>query len=190
VSKENRMLIPGISRNEYLTNHTTREDAAQQDFWGDGVHSKGHHQQGTDFIRSKKYINGTQLLTCATCHDPHGKTTVKHQLRMEVRDAGNSLCASCHTGVVIKAHTEKAVGFEHEQIHCVDCHATKTMQTGAGGKGRSKGDGSTYWVNDITAHLFDVPRKTNPAFKNIEPGKAMPIPFTNACGECHDVDRP
>ena len=190
VSKENRMLIPGISRNEYLTNHTTREDAAQQDFWGDGVHSKGHHQQGTDFIRSKKYINGTQLLTCATCHDPHGKTTVKHQLRMEVRDAGNSLCTSCHTGVVIKTHTEKAVGLEHDPIHCVDCHATKTMQTGAGGKGRSKGDGSNYWMNDITSHLFDVPRKTNPAFKNIEPGKAMPVPFTNACGECHDVDRP
>jgi predicted CXXCH cytochrome family protein len=190
LSKENRMLIPGISRNEYLTNHTTREDAAQRDFWGDGVHSKGHHQQGTDFIRSKKYINGTQLLTCATCHDPHGKTTVKHQLRMEVRDAGNSLCASCHTGVAIKTHTEKAVGLEHEPIRCVDCHATKTMQTGAGTKGRSKGDGSNYWVNDITAHLFDVPRKTNPAFKNVEPGRAMPIPFTNACGECHDVDTP
>lgn len=190
VSKENRMLVPGISRNEYLTNHTTREDAAQQDFWGDGVHSKGHHQQGTDFIRSKKYINGTQLLTCATCHDPHGKTTVQHQLRMEVRDAGNSLCASCHAGLVIKTHTEKAVGFEHDQIHCVDCHATKTMQTGAGGKGRSKRDGSSYWMNDITAHLFDVPRRTNPAFKNIEAGKAMPIPFTNACGECHDVDGP
>jgi predicted CXXCH cytochrome family protein len=190
LSKENRMLIPGISRNEYLTNHTTREDAAQKDFWGDGVHSKGHHQQGTDFIRSKKYINGTQLLTCATCHEPHGKSAIKHQLRMEVRDAGNSLCASCHTGVVIKTHTEKTVGFQHDQIHCVDCHATKTMQTGAGRKGRSKADGSNYWVNDITAHLFDVPRKTNPAFKNIEPGKAMPIPFTNACGECHDVDSP
>jgi hypothetical protein len=38
------------------------------------------------------------------------------------------------------------------------------------------------------AQLFDVPRRTNPAVKNVEPGKAMPIPFTNACGECHDVD--
>ena len=186
VSKENRMLIPGISRNEYLTNHTTREDAAQSDFWDDGLHSKGHHQQATDFIRSKKYINSTQLLTCATCHDPHGKTTVKHQLRMEVRDARNSLCASCHSGVAIKAHTEKAVGVEHEQIHCVDCHATKTMQTGAGAPGKMR-DGKTYWMNDITAHLFDVPRRTNKAVKGIDPGKAMPIPFTNVCGECHDV---
>ena len=189
VSKENRMLIPGLSRNEYLTNHTTREDAAQKDFWGDGVHSKAHHQQGTDFIRSKKYINDNQLLTCASCHDPHGKSGVKHQLRMEVRDPGNSLCASCHTGVAIKAHTAKAVGVEHEAINCVDCHATKTMQTGAGlGKGLSKKDDKTYWMNDITSHLFDVPRRTNKAVKGVEPGKAMPIPYTNACGACHDVD--
>ncbi len=185
VSKENRMLIPGISRNEYLTNHTTREDAAQKDFWDDGVHSKGHHQQGTDFIRSKKYANGTQLLTCATCHDPHGKTGVKHQLRMEVRDPKNSLCTSCHTTVAIKPHTEKAVGVEHDPIACVDCHATKTMQTGAGAPGKVR-DGKTYWMNDITSHLFDVPRKTNKAVKGVDPGKAMPIPYTNSCGECHD----
>jgi predicted CXXCH cytochrome family protein len=188
VSKENRMLVPGISRNEYLTNHTTREDAAQKDFWPDGVHSKSHHQQGTDLIRSRKYINGTQLLTCASCHDPHGKSDVKHQLRMAVRDPGNSLCASCHTGVAIKAHTAKAVGVEHETIHCVDCHAPKTMQTGAGGPGLSTKDKKTYWMNDITSHLFDVPRKTNKAVHGVEPGKAMPIPYTNACGSCHDVD--
>jgi predicted CXXCH cytochrome family protein len=153
------------------------------------MHSKAHHQQGTDFIRSKKYINGTQLLTCASCHDPHGKSGVKHQLRMEVRDPGNSLCASCHKNVAIKAHTAKAVGTEHEKINCVDCHATKTMQTGAGfGKGLSTKGGKTYWMNDITAHLFDVPRKTNKAVKGVEPEKAMPIPYTNACGTCHDAD--
>ena len=105
VSKDNKMLTPGISRNEYLVNHTTREDAAQSDFWGDGVHSKSHHQQGTDLIRSKKYTNGNQTLTCADCHDPHGKTGVKHQLKLEVRDDKNSLCASCHKDVDIKAHT-------------------------------------------------------------------------------------
>jgi predicted CXXCH cytochrome family protein len=189
VSKENRMLVPGISRNEYLTNYTTREDAAQRDFWDDGVHSKSHHQQGTDFIRSKKYVNANQLLTCTSCHDPHGKSGVKHQLRMEVRDPGNSLCASCHSGVAIKAHTAKAVGAEHEKINCVDCHAPKTMQTGAGfGKGLAKKDGKNYWMNDITAHLFDVPRKGNKAVKGVEPGRAMPIPYTNACGSCHDAE--
>jgi hypothetical protein len=48
-------------------------------------------------------------------------------------------------------------------------------------------DGKNYWRNDISSHLFDVPRKDNPAVKGVEPGKAMPIPYTNACGTCHDA---
>ena len=190
VSKENRMLTPGTSRNDYLINYTTREDAAQRDFWADGVHSKSHHQQGTDLIRSKHYLNGTQTLSCYNCHEPHGKTEVKNQLKLEVRDAKNSLCASCHKAVNIKAHTQQKVGFEHAmQINCVDCHMTKTMQTGAGfGKGASSKDGQNYWVNDITSHLFDVPRKDNKGVKGVEPGKAMPIPYTKGCGTCHDVE--
>src|SRR3990167_9450788 len=150
VSKQNRMLVPGISRNEYLTSYTIREDAPKGSFWGDGVHSKAHHQQGTDFIRSKKYVNGTQLLSCDSCHDPHGRSDVKHQLRLPVRGPGNSLCASCHTNVAIKAHTEKAVGVEHEKTNCVDCHATKTAQTGAGWKGLAKKDAKNNWTNDTT----------------------------------------
>jgi hypothetical protein len=42
-------------------------------------------------------------------------------------------------------------------------------------------------MNDITSHLFTVPRKDNVFVKAIEPDKAMPIPYTNACGiTCHD----
>lgn len=190
VNKANRMLTPGISRNDYLINHTTREDAAQADFWADGVHSKSHHQQGTDFLRSKKYTNGKQLLSCHNCHDPHGKADIKHQLKMEVRDAKNSLCASCHAGVSIRPHTQQRVGFEHAiDIHCVDCHMPKTMQTGAGfGKGASTKDGKNYWVNDISSHLFDVPRKGNKAVKGVAPGAGMPIPYTRGCGDCHEVE--
>jgi hypothetical protein len=67
---------------------------------------------------------------------------------------------------------------------------TKTMLTGAGlGKGLEGKDGKNYWMNDITSHLFDVPRKTNPAVKGADPGKAMPIPYTNACGLCHDAGK-
>lgn len=189
VNKENRMLTPGTSRNDYLVNFTTREDAAQKDFWPDGVHSKAHHQQGTDLIRSKHYLNGTQLLTCASCHDPHGKAEIPHQLRLAARDEKSSLCVSCHVAVEVKAHTEKNVGAAHEQIACVDCHMTKTMQTGAGGKGATTADGKVYWVNDITSHLFDVPRKDNKAVKGLDPGKAMPIPYTKGCNSCHDVDK-
>lgn len=189
VNKENKMLTPGASRNYYLANHTTREDAAQKDFWPDKVHSKSHHQQGTDLIRSKKYINGKMLMSCADCHDPHGVTKVNHQLRKEVRDDKNTLCANCHKDISVKKHTTSNVGMEHAKIHCVDCHSPKTMQTGAGlGKGLANKDGKNYWMNDITSHLFDVPRKDNPGVKGVEPGKAMPVPYTNACGACHNVD--
>ncbi|MFZ5996831.1 MAG: cytochrome c3 family protein [Nitrospirota bacterium] len=187
-----KMLLPGTSRNDYLTYHTTREDAAQKDYWPDGIHSKSHHQQGTDLVRSIKYLNGDQIMTCADCHDPHGMTEVKHQLRKPIRDEKNTLCTSCHKDHAnIKAHTAKAVGVEHGmKIHCVDCHNPKTMQTGAGlGKGRGTSDGKNYWMNDITSHIFDVPRKNNVGVKGVEPGKAMPIPYTNACGTCHNVDQ-
>ncbi|OGB06660.1 MAG: hypothetical protein A3E25_18595 [Burkholderiales bacterium RIFCSPHIGHO2_12_FULL_69_20] len=191
INKDNRMLTPGISRNEYLVNHTTREDAAQGDFWPDGVHSKAHHQQGTDMIRSKHYVNETQTLTCSNCHDTHGKSGLKHQLVKPVRDGKDSMCATCHQ-VDLKQHTTKTVGEPHtEKIACVDCHMTKTMQTGAGlGKGIDGKDGKNHWMNDITSHLFDVPRITNKGVKGVESGKAMPIPYTNACGaSCHKGDK-
>lgn len=190
INKDGRMLNPGISRNEYLVNYTSREDAAQSDFWPDGVHSKSHHQQGTDVVRSKHYINANQILSCASCHDPHGKTGLKYQVKAEVRDGKDTLCAGCHK-VDMKAHTLKTVGEEHtKKIACVDCHMTKTMQTGAGfGEGIAGKGGAKYWMNDITSHLFDVPRITNKAVKGVEPGKAMPTPYTNKCGTCHEADK-
>jgi hypothetical protein len=101
----------------------------------------------------------------------------------------NSLCASCHKDVDAKAHSAKSVGFAHEQINCIGCQTTKTRQTGAGlGKGLDGKDGKNCWMNDITSHLFDVPRKTNVAVKGAAPGSAMPIPYTNACGARHQAD--
>jgi predicted CXXCH cytochrome family protein len=190
INKDGRMLTPGISRNEYLVNHTTREDAAQGDFWPDGVHSKSHHQQATDLVRSKHYINENQILNCADCHDPHGKAGTRFQLLAEARDGKNSLCATCHK-VDMKEHTAKTVGEPHtRKIACVDCHMTKTMQTGAGlGEGIEGKGGKKYWMNDITSHLFDVPRITNKGVKGVEPGNAMPIPYTNACGTCHEAEK-
>ncbi|HJX11347.1 MAG TPA: cytochrome c3 family protein [Candidatus Binatia bacterium] len=190
VSKDNKMMLPGTGRNEFLVNFTTREDAAQRDFWPDKLHSKSHHQQGTDFIKSKKYRNGTHIMICTDCHDPHGIKEVKHQLRAEVRDAKNTLCTSCHKGMAdVTTHTAAKVGMGHTDIHCVDCHNAKTMQTGAGfGKGLTRKDGKNYWMNDITSHIFDVPRKDNVTVKGVDPAKAMPIPYTNACGKCHNAD--
>ena len=47
---------------------------------------------------------------------------------------------------------------------------------------------NAYWEGLINSHVFDVPFKTNVRVKGVEPGKAMPIPYTNSCGTCHVVD--
>lgn len=190
VNKDNKMMVPGTSRNDYLVNYTTREDASPKDVWES--HSKSHHQQYLDFIRSSKYRNGDQILSCTTCHDPHGGSSFKHQMRQDAVTPGNTYCQSCHTAQKdVQKHTEKAVGFAHgpdTKITCTNCHQFKTAQTGAGfGKGLVTEDGKNYWENDITSHLLIVPRKDNKYVKGVDPAKAMPIPYTNSCGiSCHD----
>jgi hypothetical protein len=186
----NRMMPPGISRNVFLTQFTSREDAAEKDFWPDGVHSKAHHQQGTDFVRSSKYRNERHLVACYDCHDPHGGAKHPHQ-RKGALDSTQA-CNECHQKETeMKKHvieTTKCT-VAPDKIACSSCHSARTMQTGAGfGKGLVGRDGKNYWMNDITSHLFGVPRKDNAGVKGVEPGKAMPIPYTDACGAaCHDV---
>jgi predicted CXXCH cytochrome family protein len=191
VNKDNKMMVPGTSRNDYLVNYTTREDASPKDVWES--HSKSHHQQYLDFIRSSKYRNGSRILSCDDCHDPHGVSTFKHQMREEAVSPNSTFCISCHAEQTdIAKHTEAAVGAAHTveetKISCTSCHQPKTAQTGAGfGKGLDAGEGKNYWMNDITSHLFTVPRKDNSFVKGVDPDKAMPIPYTSSCGvSCHD----
>lgn len=188
----NRMMPPGTSRNTFLIEFTSREDAAAKDFWPDGVHSKSHHQQGTDFVRSSKYRNDRHLVACYDCHDPHGTAEFAHQRKTGLEST--KACNECHEKELdMQQHVTETTKctVAPDQIACTSCHSTKTMQTGAGmGKGLVGRDGKHYWMNDITSHLFDVPRKDNVGVKGVEPGKAMPIPYTNACGAaCHDASK-
>jgi hypothetical protein len=190
VNTANKMMLPGTSRNAFLNQYTTREDAAPKDFWADGLHSKSHHQQYTDFIKSSKHRNGNHLVACSDCHDTHGKSKFSHQMKFS-SDSSES-CTSCHKDrIEMGKHVmEKAkCTVAPEKITCSGCHNTKTMQTGAGmGKGMDGKDGKNYWLNDITSHLYSVPLKSNIGVKGVEPGKAMPIPYTNKCGAaCHNT---
>ncbi|MBI5330462.1 MAG: hypothetical protein HZB71_07610 [Betaproteobacteria bacterium] len=190
VNTEWKMMLPGTSRNVYLNQYTTREDAAKGDYWADGLHSKSHHQQYTDFIKSSKHRNGNHLVSCSDCHDTHGKAKFPHQMKADAKSV--QACTTCHQG---KTEMGKHVmdktkcNVEPSKITCANCHDTKTMQTGAGlGKGMTGKDGKNYWLNDITSHLYDVPLKSNIGVKGVEPGKAMPIPYTNPCGAaCHNT---
>lgn len=190
VNKDHKMLPPGSSRNTFLVEHTVREDAAPKSYWPDGLHSKSHHQQDTDFVKSAHYRNGEELLTCTACHDLHGGAKFAHQLKKDPKSAG--ICTSCHKDTTdMKQHVSKTTKctVAPDKITCTSCHDTKTMQSGAGkGRGMMGRDGQNYWVNDITSHIYDVPRKDNVGVKGVVPGKAMPIPYTNACGAaCHDT---
>ena len=45
----------------------------------------------------------------------------------------------------------------------------------------------TYWRNYISSHLTIVPNKENSGVRGVVPGSAMPVPYTNQCGTCHDA---
>ncbi|WP_310452978.1 cytochrome c3 family protein [Sulfuritalea sp.] len=190
VNTANKMMLPGTARNVYLKDYTTREDAAAKDYWADGLHSKSHHQQYSDFIKSSKHRNGNQLVACADCHDTHGNGKFAHQLKADPKTP--EACTSCHKDSTdLKAHLadKSKCTVDVAKITCSDCHNTKTMQTGAGlGKGLNGKDGKNYWLNDITSHVYDVPRKDNKGVKGVASGTSMPIPYTKPCGAaCHDT---
>jgi 5-methylcytosine-specific restriction endonuclease McrA len=170
LDQNNQMMKPGTSRADFLANNTTRNDATTTDFWADGTHSKSHHQQYTDFIKSGKYRNDGMLLTCTSCHDVHAPGTDRHQLNGVSDD---TQCLSCHTTVVSADHQVEKTG---AQLHasapalCIECHNVKTAKSGAGESDPLDG-------GDITSHVFDVPLTAT---------DAMPIPYNNSCGVCHN----
>lgn len=86
-----------------------------------------------------------------------------------------------------------------ELTRCIDCHMPGTANTGgtAGDYGRmiltppyasaEQEAENAYWESDGHSHVFDVPLKTNVGVDGVQPGRAMPVPYTAACGTCHEV---
>jgi hypothetical protein len=178
-----KQMKPGTSRADFLANNTSRNDASAADgMWADGKHSSKHHQQATDFIQTKKYRNGSNLMSCASasCHDVHAPGTDRHQLNGA---SDNSLCLSCHTTIVLTTHMTTKAGYDMgPNATCIQCHATKTAKSGSGSPipGMIGVSGTAYYQGDITSHRLDVPNKSA-----ISPTNKMPIPYTNGCGGCH-----
>jgi hypothetical protein len=186
INSNGMMMIAGTSRNDYLKNYAVKQiDGAASDFYGDvDKHSKSHHQQYSDFIRSSMYMNSSELMTCSSCHDPHRRTAYTRQLLNDPTDNEASCGASsCHAAETqdVKAHI-LAQGIDTGGLKdgalCQDCHLTKTAKTGAGKPGLLI-NGVQYWHNDITSHLFKVPDRA------LATTQKMPVPYTNECGYCH-----
>mgnify|MGYP001767648797 FL=1 len=108
-------------------------------------------------------------MACYDCHDPHGEAEFAHQ-RTAALDSTKA-CNQCHEKQTdMKKHVKDTTKctVAPDKIACTSCHNTKTMQTGAGmGKGLVGHDGKNYWMNDITSHLYDVPRKDNVGVKGV-----------------------
>lgn len=192
-----QMARVGISRSEYLASHTTRKGPDVGNMWSDEVHSKSHHQQYSDLLKSPKHRNDRFLVVCSDCHDGHGYAPFRRHLDLDPDNTGaGGLCNKCHQ-VDITPHMLAVSGAIHSGATCGDCHNAKTAKTGAGNLGNllgvpngTAGDASiVYYENDITSHLYSaIPRKTNQDVAGEIPSTAMPVPYTNNCGQpCHDA---
>jgi predicted CXXCH cytochrome family protein len=192
LSEQNLMALPGTRRADFALNYTQRvdgvplnPDGTPKNFWStlDDADSKSHHQQYSDFIRSHHYRNPFGLLTCTSCHDPHGNDENRNQLLIAADD--NAICARCHTDKLpIRAHVDEATGNEHnnvaeEDFKCVTCHMVGTATSGAQSQELLYPDDSAYFWGDIAGHRFE----SQPTSLASDPGQ--PVPATNACGTCH-----
>ncbi|MEQ1855816.1 MAG: cytochrome c3 family protein [Longimicrobiales bacterium] len=209
ISMSGELARPGISRHELLTVYTDPVKKGptmpgpgrENNIWPDDVHSTQPHQQYSDFLKSGMYRNERLLVTCSDCHDMHGTTSNPRWLLHDAEDPNSALCQRCHTVDLLPHMQEKAgATMKGEMTRCIDCHMPGTLNTGgiAGDYGRMihtppytterEEEANTYWESPMNSHVFDVPRKTNVGVDGVPPGRAMPIPYTAACGTCHVVD--
>ena len=209
LSREGELARPGVSRHELITDYadpikkgpTMQGPGRENNIWPDDVHSSKPHQQYSDFLKSKMYRNDRLLVTCTDCHDLHGGTPYSRWLIHDPDDPTSPLCQRCHA-VDVLAHMETKLNakMKGHLTRCIDCHMPGTANTGgiAGNFGRmiktppyanaaDEAD-NAYWEGPINSHVFDVPLKTNIGVDGVSPGRAMPIPYTGACGTCHVVN--
>ena len=208
ISEAGELAKPGISRHDLITKYTDpikkgptmRGPGREDNIWPDDVHSNKPHQQYSDFLKSKMYRNDRLLVTCSDCHDLHGGTPYPRWLVHDANDPASPLCQRCHT-VDVLSHMETKLNakMKGQLTRCIDCHMPGTANTGgiAGDFGRMiktppyanalEEENNAYWQGPLKSHVFDVPLKTNVAVDGVSPGRAMPIPYTAACGTCHAV---
>jgi len=185
LSDNDLMALPGTRRAEFALDYTQRVDGAPSSFFPNSLDSKSHHQQYSDFIRSHHYRNPFELLTCTTCHDPHGDDDNRNQLLIPADD--NTTCTQCHTDPffpTVEEHVTEKTNFAHtgQELLCVTCHMVGTATSGAQYPELLDEVPSTdapvwYFWGDIAGHRFESQPRSLAA--------EQPVPATNACASCH-----
>ena len=188
--------LPGISRSQYLAQYVSRKTFALDELWQDGIHPKIHRGQYFTWLQSQHARNTRQMVACDNCHDNHGDSNFERFLLDDPTDPNSTLCQSCHA-IDVASHTLQYTGsvMIGASQTCVACHMERTARSGAGLPGLVLGTPSGtasdanlfYWRNDLASHVMDVPTKFSAA--GVQPGTAMPVPYTNACGTCHDPSK-
>jgi len=180
---------PGTRRSDFAFDHTRRVDGATDDFYSSGD-SRASRQQYTDFIREDMYRNGYVLMTCTSCHDPHGSDE-PGQLRFNPRR--NEGCTACHSDTVflnIFPHLEEVTGEDHtasreRELYCTRCHMVRTAASGARLPELLDVIGGApvqYYHGDTPGHRFNVPR--------LDMAAVQPSAATYDCALCHERDLP
>ena len=209
ISEAGDLARPGISRRDLITRYTDpmkkgptmRGPGREDNIWPDDIHSNKPHQQYADFLKSKMYRNTRLLVSCADCHDMHGGTAYRRFLVGDPDSSASQLCQRCHP-VEVLSHMDSKLNakMKGQQTRCIDCHMPGTANTGgiAGDFGRMiktppyanalEEEANAYWESPLKSHVFDVPLKTNVGVDGLPPGRAMPVPYTAACGTCHIVN--
>jgi Doubled CXXCH motif (Paired_CXXCH_1) len=207
INQAGELARPGISRHDLITKFTDpikkgptmRGSGREDNIWADDIHSNKPHQQYSDFLKSKMYRNDRLLVSCSDCHDMHGGAYTRFLLH-DPNDSASPLCQRCHAvNVMSHMQTKLNAMMKGTQTRCIDCHMPGTANTGgvAGDFGRMiktppyanalEEENNAYWQGPLKSHVFDVPLKTNVGVDGVSPGRAMPIPYTAACGTCHAV---
>jgi len=84
------------SANPFVT--TTAAGTVSQ-VTGSFNHSKGHHQQYFDVVRTTMYKNDKEMVTCIDCHDAHGGASaagVVEEHQLSANGDNNAVCLACH----------------------------------------------------------------------------------------------
>ena len=188
----------GIGRTQYLTYLSSPTRGSR---WPDNLHSRGGHEGEAyqDYLCSKHSHNQRIQVACDDCHDAMGDSTYRYGLKGDPEDPNSPLCMRCHAKDV-NAHVTEKTGsvMAGAMMACRNCHMTRTGKGGAGAPGLilpglitglSSDANIIYWQNDMSSHVMDVPHKFSPGVAGTQPGLAMPVPYTHACGTCHDASK-
>lgn len=122
-----------------------------------------HHEQYDEMMSA-----GHKVLTCVSCHDPHGTVLNGHY------DGLIKQCTDCHTEPVY-------ANFKHNGAKCVDCHMPKASKSALA---------VNKYTGDVATHIFKINTDPNGKMFSDDGSLANPdgagVTLEYVCYTCHN----